>query len=96
MKTILGYFDGLRGSSIEMTLDDALSASHSGRCDEDVEALAAKPEISAQLDAIGAETIRAGMKEVGAWDATELADDEANRLRAVWLAACDIKENLKG
>lgn len=88
-----GRFDGLRGSSIEMSLDDALSASHQGECDADVEALASKPEISAQLDAIGAETIRAGMKETGAWDETELADGEANRLRAVWISACDIKED---
>ncbi len=89
-----GCFDGLRGLFLDMSEDDALSASHPGQCDEDVEALARDPEIIAQLATIGADAIRAAMKEVGAWSEEELADDEANRLRAVWIAACDIKENL--
>lgn len=85
-----GCFDGLE---LQMTLDDALSASHSGQCDDDVEWLASQPEIGAQLDKIGAEKIRLALQEVGAWDTEELADDAANRLRAVWQAACDIREN---
>lgn len=89
-----GYFDGLRGLSLSLTIEEAESVSHSGRCDEDVQALADEAHISAQLDAIGADAIRAGLKEAGAWDETELADDTANRLRAVWLAGGDVKENL--
>lgn len=88
-----GCFDGLRGLYLTMTLDEAEGASHSGRCDEDVEALAAEPAIAAQLDAIGPEKLRLAMKECGAWNAEELADDQANRLRATWQAACDIREN---
>lgn len=88
-----GLFDGLRGLELEMTLEQARSASHQGSCDDDVEALAKVPEIAAQLDKMDVDTIRAGLKESGAWDAEELADDEQNRRRAVWLAACDIREN---
>jgi hypothetical protein len=91
---VSGCFDGLRGSSIEMTIDQAESASHQGQCDEDVAALVQVPEIAMQLDSIGADKIRAGCKETGAWDEEQLADDDENRLRAVWMAACDIKENL--
>jgi hypothetical protein len=91
---VQGCFDGLRGLYLEMTIDEAESASHQGQCDEDVAALAAMPHIAAQLDAIGADKIRLAMEEVGAWDADELANNEQNRLRAVWQAACDAKENL--
>jgi hypothetical protein len=88
-----GYFDGTRGQAIEMTWDDAQGASHQGECDEDVAALLEQSEISAQFDAMNADDIRAGLKEYGAWNETELADDHANRLRALWSAACDIREN---
>lgn len=88
-----GCFDGLRGTSINMSLEEAMSASHSGRCDEDVDALVNDPAIASQLDAIGADVIRAGIKETGGWDTDELADDTANRARTVWIAACDIREN---
>lgn len=88
-----GCFDGLRGLYIEMTLDDAESASHQGECIEDVLALVAKPEIAAQLDKIGSDAIRLAMKGSGGFSAEELADDDGNRNRAVWMAACDIREN---
>lgn len=89
-----GYFDGLRGLELTMTIDQAESASHQGECIEDVLELAKDPSISAQLDAIGAEKIRDAMKEGGGYSAEELADDLGNRNRAIWCAACDIKENL--
>lgn len=87
-----GIFDGLRGLEIEMTLEQALSCSHAGDCDDDVSIVVRKPEIAAQFDTIGAEKLRDGLKEAGAWDSEELADDEMNRRRAVWMAACDIRE----
>lgn len=88
-----GCFDGLRGLEIAMTLEQARGASHQGQCDEDCEALARVPAISAQLDTMGADKIRDGLRECGAWDAEELADDAQNRVRAVWIAAGDIVEN---
>lgn len=88
-----GCFCGLRGLEIAMTLEQALSCSHSGRCDDDVDALLRDPAIAAQLDAFGPEAIRAAVREYGAWSAEELTDDDANRARALWSAACDIREN---
>jgi hypothetical protein len=38
------------------------------------------------------DTIRAELKEYGAWDKEELSDDEANWQRLVWIAACNINE----
>lgn len=92
-RNLSGCFDGLRGLEIRMTLEQALSASHAGDCEDDARHLASEGAICDQLDALGADNIRDGLRESGAWDAEELADDQANRQRAVWLAACDIKEN---
>lgn len=91
--TYFGFFDGLRGFGIYLTLTDAEGCSHAGDCDDDVSEVVKKPYVSKQLDRLGVEKIREGLKECGAWDAADLADDCQNRKRAVWLAACDIKEN---
>lgn len=78
--------------TIEMTENQARAASHAGQCDDDVAAL--EPVIAPQLDAIGPEAIRAELAEYGAWDSHELSHDTDNRLRIVWIAACNIRENL--
>ena len=91
---VRGFFCGLRGLEIEMTVEQAESCAHAGSCDGDVAALLTVPAIANQLDAIPQAEIRAALKECGAWDTEELADDEANRARALWIACCDAKENL--
>lgn len=83
----------------ELRLSGACVAacSHSGQCDADVAHYA--PEVRAQIKADGfanaptADKIRAELKEYGAWDAEELADDEANFARLVWIAAGNIAED---
>lgn len=80
---------------LRMTRAQAESASHQGRCDDDVAALVKHPRIRSQLDKIAPDLIRAELKECGAWDATELADDEQNRHRIVWLAAGNILDGLQ-
>lgn len=89
--TYTGIIDGLRGTSLEMTREQALGASHQGDCYEDAKALTKDPAIAKRLDAIGAETLRLALKESGGWDSEELSDNEENRVRAVWMAACDVK-----
>lgn len=76
----------------EVTLDDARSCSHSGRCDDDVAALRRTPYIAEQLAKIAPEDLAAELKGYGAWDAAELADHEANLSRVLWLACCAICE----
>jgi hypothetical protein len=92
-KLYYGCFCGTRGLEIAMTMDEAKSASHQGQCDEDVAWLLKQPHISAQFDKIDPDDIRAALAEYGAWDDEQLADDEANRNRALWSAARDIREN---
>lgn len=75
-----------------MTLEDARSVSHQGQCDEDVTALAKAPYIAEQLAQIEPTALADYLKEFGAWDANELADHDANMLRFLWSAGCDIQE----
>lgn len=77
---------------LAMSLDDALACSHAGRCDDDVNELLKSADIRKQLDRIGPDAIRDELREYGAWDADELADDEQNRARIVWIAAGNIRE----
>jgi len=78
---------------LEMTIEQARSGSHQGKCDEDVEELISNPGIQKQLDEIGADEIRDDLREMGAWDEEELANDVENRLRFVWIAAGHIAED---
>lgn len=89
------YADFEHGFSIKMTREQAYSASHPGPCDEDVKALLKDARIGIQLDRIGPDKIRAELKEWGAWDEQELADNEANKERIVWIAAGNIREEVE-
>lgn len=80
---------------IQMPMEQAISASHSGQCIQDIQDIQdilRDPAIIAQLDNIPADKIREELKEYGAWDEEELKDDAENRLRIIWLAAGDIHE----
>ena len=86
---------GFERFSLYMMRDEALSCSQPGQdASADVSELLKAPHIRAQLDAIPADKVRAELAEYGAWDAEQLADDEANRARIVWCAACNIREEM--
>jgi len=70
--------------------------SHSGPCDDDVDAHLFLPKFRRQFRKIDPEDIRAELKEYGygAWDAEELADDAKNQARILWIAAGDINEGI--
>lgn len=88
----LWWSESMGRIELTMTLEQAQSCSHSGRCDDDVAALRQCPEIRAQLDALDREKVRAALSEYGAWDDDELADHDANLTRLLWVAACDLAE----
>jgi hypothetical protein len=76
---------------IFMPLECAKDCSHSGDCGADVERWA--PLIAPQpLNGATPDDIRAELQEYGAWEAAELADDNTNWQRIVWIAACNIME----
>lgn len=77
---------------LNMTRQQAESASHQGQCDDDVACLAREPKIARQLARINTATLRDELREYGAWDDGELADHKQNLQRLVWIAAGDIVE----
>jgi hypothetical protein len=89
-------WQGERGLRLSMTLEQALSANHQGRCDDDVIALSKDPAISQQLEQLNPEDVRAELKAYGAWDDQELLSTEENLQRLLWIAAGDIKEDAEG
>ncbi len=86
---MIAYFDRFH---LTMTRDQARTASHQGKCDDDVEALANVPKIRRQLARIPDADLVAELKEYGAWDAEELQDRTANEHRILWIAAGNINE----
>lgn len=79
---------------IKMTKRQALFASHSGQCDNDVDALLKLPAIKRQLAKISDADLIAELSEYGAWDQDELQDRQNNDARIIWIAAGNIAEEL--
>ncbi len=77
---------------IGLTLEDAQSMSHQGRCDDDVADGSNIPYIAEQLAKLEPDRVRKELKEYGAWDEAELADHHQNIQRLLWLAAGNIAE----
>lgn len=86
MKT--AYFERFE---INMPEECVADCSHAGQCDADVAFWL--PLLDLKLDPA---KVRAELDEYGAWDEAELADDAANLQRIVWIAACNISEELDG
>jgi hypothetical protein len=74
---------------LQMPVDAVEACSHSGPCDADVAYWESRIERPASITP---EKLAAELKEYGAWDDEELADDAVNWNRIVWLAAGNIKE----
>lgn len=87
---VIAYFNRFE---ISMTKGQAASASHSGDCRAEVLTLLEIPKIAKQLDKIGPVAIMEELREYGAWNDEELADNQANRLRIVWIAAGNISDS---
>lgn len=86
---MITYCDGSSGREVvRLTREQAHEMSHQGQCYADVEY---------NLDRVvwlaDDERLRSMLKEYGAWDDLETADQSTLRMRALWTAAGDIKEN---
>lgn len=78
-----------------ITDEDALSGSVPGQdATEAVKALLQTPFISEQIDSIPADDIKAELSEYGAWDDDELSDTEQNKIRILWIACGNIREEI--
>jgi len=89
---LLWYTSGNGRIELQMTMEQAQSASHSGDCDEDTRELSKVPAIAEQLEKIDRSILSSELREYGAWGMEELADHDHNLQRILWLGACDIAE----
>ena len=76
---------------IELPIEAVRDCSAAGSVDDSVAYWAPKIPRSGEITA---DMLRDELKECGAWDTVELLDSEANWRRIVWLAACNIKEEM--
>jgi len=74
------------------TRKDVDSMPLSGACDDAVKAIAKKPYIVRQFNAIDNSKLIKELIEYGAWDEIELQDKQANIERIIWIGCSDIKE----
>ena len=88
------WTESLGRIELQITKPQAQSCSHSGQCDADVAALRQVPSIKRQLDKLAPDVVAVCLKEYGAWDADELANHDANLDRLLWVACCDIAEQI--
>jgi hypothetical protein len=90
------YWASFNRFSIRMPGEAVQDIAQSGSNDEAVEHWFRRVELGrdifGRLQATP-ENIREELKEYGAWDAEQLADDEENLRRIVWIAAHNIAED---
>ena len=84
------YWASFNCFALRLPGDCVADCSHSGPCDADVVHWA--PLVTRPADCTP-DALRAELKEYGAWDADELADDAANWRRILWIAAGNISED---
>ena len=79
---------------LNITKAQVLAAYHSGAMDDDIAALAKVPSIARQIKKLDPGQVRLELAEYGAWNEEELQDHAENLQRVLWLAVCNIWENL--
>jgi len=79
--------------TIEMTKLQAISANHSGSCDNDVDYFLTLAKIKQQLKDIPDKLLADELREYGAWSEKQLKNRGENEARIIWLAAGNIAEN---
>lgn len=89
---MVAYFNRF---SITMTKYEARVMSHRGQCYPDVAHYASLPKFKRQLAKIATEDLAKELKEYCCWDTEELANNEENQKRILWIAAGMIVEGVK-
>lgn len=85
------WSDGSGKIYLDFTQTQVDACSHSGECYHDC--LYASQEIQDQLDAIDKQDKIDVLMETGAWDETDLQDDEETNIKLVWIACNDVSED---
>lgn len=93
-KNLEWWSESLGRIELQISREDAESASHPGPCDADVARLRDVPYIREQLDKLSPALVIECLRDYGAWDAEELANHENNLDRLLWIACGDISEDV--
>ncbi len=89
--TVACLLCGLRGTEIAMPRQAAEDCSAPGQpADESVAYWSGR---ITRPDTLTPELLRECLREYGAWDSEELADDAQNWGRAIWVSACNWRED---
>ena len=86
------WSESLGRIELKITLATAEDCSHAGQCDADVEIAMLEPRYRRQLANLDPATLKACLKEYGAWGDDDLTDHQVNLSRIFWLACCDIAD----
>jgi len=87
------YTSGSGRIELQITMNQALTGSHQGQCDNDIAYLRQLPAIKRQLNKLDADILAKELKEYGCWDDEQLANHDENLTRILWIACGDITEN---
>jgi|688.fasta_scaffold43551_9 hypothetical protein len=78
---------------LNITLNNAKKACHTGECEMDVIALSEKVSIKRQTKLIDKDILSSVLSEYGAWDQSDLKDHQQNIIRLLWLACGDLVDD---
>lgn len=81
--------------SFDIPENIALMVPNHGPADSAILATSNMPVIAKQLATINQDDLKAELKEYGAWDNDELSNHAENIQRILWIACCEIKEQIK-
>jgi len=90
MRKFFWYSSSCGRIEFQLTMREAKRGYHSGQCETDVLELRKTARIKAMLAKLKPDAVRLVLKEFGTWDATELADHDANLTRILWIACGDV------
>lgn len=86
---MIAYFERF---TLEMPEECVNDCSHQGACDDDVAFWSGRLQRSEEITP---ERLAAELKEYGAWNTEELSDDDQNWHRLIWIAAGNLKEEMR-
>lgn len=86
------YISGSGRIELQLTMNQALTGSHTGDCEADIKYLRQVPAIKRQLKKLDPETVAKELAEFGCWTGSQLAIHDDNLTRILWIACCDIAD----
>ena len=91
------YWSTSSSGHIEMQLpgDCLMAIAQSGDNEAAVRDWLDLDPVRSEINALDPDDIRSELREYGAWDDDELADDELNKMRFLWLAAHSAAEEIR-